>query len=34
MGNINSYNYVGLCYLNGKGVDKNIEKALEYFKKG
>lgn len=34
MGNTNAYNLIGLCYLNGNGVDKNKDKALHYFDLG
>jgi len=34
MGNSNSYNLLGLCYLNGHGVEKNMQKAVDCFEQG
>ena len=34
MGNAKAYNLCGLCYLYGKGVDKDEYKAIRQFEKG
>ena len=31
-GNAKAMNLLGVCYLNGKGIKQNVEKAATYFR--